>query len=804
MADYNPHAPDVVGNEWVPIRAEPWTFALDQEVGTLFRLAAEQVVTAGRFYLDQVPPAPNAQIPLISIYPLGEERLTGPVRQVDVPVNAATLASGAVVVGTTSAVTALVSPADPASIDMPAGATMDLSFAMNAMSPTLSGKRIIALDLIYAASNYSSAQLGGAVGIRDTSGQGSWGYGSLEQFTASYVPRLSTAGFGEINPFLLGWPAASGQRWPWTYPQLQRFESSAASKLTVQLISTHDDTNISYAALRVTYCEERRLAVGGVTASLLPWTAGGNAVDLRPPSTLATGGVRLPAGAYSMTVTLSQQGTETTTGVRPAIRMLRQLYDTGNVGGVQVTRPSITAAPAGADMTITDLLPQLSVHTATAAVAAVHPYGTMLPSAVYGTQVVQQDIDGALGLNIGYRYARFYARPVGSPAGPLVLASTTSRDTQRVQLSAAAAAALPEIVDGWREVTLAFPDVALPTFGSGRTTWEWSAPSANASRYWEILAARADSPSSGTAALGPATYGTDQLRLATGTSTAPAAVTDADATLMFLREPPAVTGLTVTSAVQTLAEHGDCGTPADGSVTGIGFLHVSADKTAAFDGTYEVQRCDDLDPQWATVMQTSVFDPAAFADYEARIGVTSRYRIRVVTQYGITGPWSLEVSGHLPAPGAEGPAADGSVLIFTANSRQDGTANLAYATVFDRTTAEEFTFPEADQVVLQRMYGRDMQTAFRQLERGGDQFTRTILVNTAAVSPALRAVRTLRDLAWADLPYVCVRDERGNRWFATVTVPSASLRDRRRLILARVEIAEVSTQPYPINPNGQV
>ena len=89
--------------------------------------------------------------------------------------------------------------------------------------------------------------------------------------------------------------------------------------------------------------------------------------------------------------------------------------------------------------------------------------------------------------------------------------------------------------------------------------------------------------------------------------------------------------------------------------------------------------------------------------------------------------------------------------------------------------------------------------AMRPTERGGVQFSRTILVNNVAVPvPSLdEGFRSLRDLAWAQLPYVCVRDELGNRWFANVAVPSGRVRDRRTTYLGQVLITEVTATPAP-------
>jgi hypothetical protein len=190
-----------------------------------------------------------------------------------------------------------------------------------------------------------------------------------------------------------------------------------------------------------------------------------------------------------------------------------------------------------------------------------------------------------------------------------------------------------------------------------------------------------------------------------------------------------------------------------------------------------------------------------FNDFEARIGVATSYRIRLIGLYGFEGPWSDEVSALLLAPGVIIGCPGGHILTFTSNERQSGAINLAYSSVwFEQNVTEDFTFPEASFVQLQPMYDRDFFTAFRPTERGGEQFTRTVLVQAAAIDPeTLADFRSLRDMAWGNVSYICVRDEDGNRWFATVAVPGGRVLNNRRLYMAPVQIAEVTATPSPVD-----
>jgi hypothetical protein len=220
-------------------------------------------------------------------------------------------------------------------------------------------------------------------------------------------------------------------------------------------------------------------------------------------------------------------------------------------------------------------------------------------------------------------------------------------------------------------------------------------------------------------------------------------------------------------------------------------------------GYYELQRMDTVTTEWQTIMKASNPATTGFNDYEARVGILSSYRIRAVDVYDFPGLWSSTVTVTVPAPGVTIGCDDGHLLIFTSNEEQDGSINLAYSSVWEqgRGVEESFTFAEANFVQLQAMYNRDFFTAFRPTERGGEQFSRTVLVQAAAIAPeTLADFTSLRDMAWANVSYICVRDEEGNRWFATVLVPSGRVLRDRRLYLAPVDIIEVTDTPSQVDP----
>jgi hypothetical protein len=219
-------------------------------------------------------------------------------------------------------------------------------------------------------------------------------------------------------------------------------------------------------------------------------------------------------------------------------------------------------------------------------------------------------------------------------------------------------------------------------------------------------------------------------------------------------------------------------------------------------GYLELQRSDEL-TDWATIMKATSPAITSFRDYEARVGMSSSYRIRGVDVYDFAGPWSSTVSISTMAPGVSGSCLDQAhVMIFTTNEHQSGYSNLAYSNAWEDTVSEDFGFAEAGFTQLQPMYNRDFFTAFRPTERGGEQFTRSLLVQAAAIAPeTLGDFQSLRDMAWTQVPYICVRDEDGNRWLANVTVPNGVVQNRRRLYLASVGIVEVTDTPSPVDPS---
>jgi hypothetical protein len=379
--------------------------------------------------------------------------------------------------------------------------------------------------------------------------------------------------------------------------------------------------------------------------------------------------------------------------------------------------------------------------------------------------------------------------------------------------------ALEAIVDGWKEVSLRFnTPITLSTTVYPTIEFGVSSTQAAGSR-WEILGVAAPAITgtpgnqlnlvSSPNTLGIATYGAPVSGSAIAESwfpqigpyvTSPTLDPTADVSFLLAQDLPLVTGFTALTASQPVTGIGlDCGLnpafiPSAIGYVRLGWSAVASSVPASGFGYYEVQRSDSL-TDWQTIAKMTSPAASGFNDFEARIGLLSSYRMRAVDYFGFYNAWSSTATVTVTAPGVTGTSitADDHVLVFTTNAAQSGVYNLAYCLAWEGTPIESFAFPEADMVQLQAMYDRDFFIAFHPTERGGDRWSRDILVQAAAISPeTLPDFTSLRDMAWAAVPYVCVRDEDGNRWFANVVVPAGRVRNNRNLYTASLSVTEVT------------
>lgn len=827
--DYNPNDPDVIGNEWVGIAPAAYVMDSGTERGYRFATTAPTTPVLGHYFLEAEPPSQViAQYPLIALYPSGQEASIGEVRKVVLPVSSATVTGTGM--GTsgpagTTVVSALQSSSDLAYIFFTnsTGVTIDFGFAMSAMSPELAGKRIINVSIVYAANGGWSevSPLGGNFVVLSGSAYpvnyGTPFLNSGDSFFATDIPELSRISLGEMNPFPRD-VIARQQSYPWRNEDLQRFDPAASIPMRWRMtvaVGEGPRVELSYLGLEITYAVENRLYYGAPVIGFdnnanrynVPGT---NRVILRTTSTMATG-ASMPAGDYSITSTMGDPGDRSIVfgsafaldTALPTAQALRELYPLPNSDfrGIEVDRAERLGDRA--DVDVSRVIPYIAYTTSLASPASsvdTHAYGKQSPVPVFtGSTPTQAWIAGSADAT-PYPWVRFWARRLSETCegvGPL----TVSAGTGSAVISCGDFDELPEIADGWKQVTLRFP--TPPVLGASGTV-TWSSPVVTGGQ-WQLLS------DSGQESNGSSNYGT-----AFASPSYPPfgfRPTD-DIAFLFMQDPPTVTGVGTTIFTQPLTPVSlDCGTPGQCIPTGMSFVGLSwtpvttsAPSAVSTFGYYEIQRQDDVSSQWETTHILYNPETTVIQDREARVGVVSRYRMRVVSVYGIEGPFSATFSATIPATSP-------SLWLFCSNWDLFGAYLFAAPEVGETQPPFQPSYYEAAGVTYQEMYGRNNRTAFHGTERGGETFSVTLLSNQGAGSAGGmgQAYEDFRTLCWNRIgdtyawtnPYVCVRDGVGNRWYAQVQVPDARF-DRRlpvhnRIQLLNVTVVEVLDDPAPFD-----
>lgn len=842
MGDYNPHAPVIVGNEWVGIRDEATQFspAVDVvELGHTFRTASAYTLQDGRFYVDEMPANAAGETYFIALYPKDREADTGPIRRVVIPAESA-FVTGATLSGGT-AIQAIFTPelVNYVLLDTDNAISQVTAGFNTAQYTVLTDKRIVAVNLLYAAHRFFNTE------ERDNGpfiylANATYPFGS-ENIIYDRGNNIAEGGslagdevlkvrFGDVCRL---WQSpVTEEMQPWTYTDLQRFDASSGSRLYAT-IATGSSFGapaggicyVWYMALEVLFCEETRSIVGGlrrgISSSELVY--GANAVRLRSVSARALN-PQLAAGDWTVTLAAADQGgAESDFSGYPDLNALRELYALPTHEGVKV---NITEA-VGETFTreSVNILTQLSVHaTGGAPLTEVHSYGRIAPGLVYGSTTVSQDVyDDTVAGGTTFDQLRFYARRWGDTTASLEVTGTGDLAGVSASITPDDFDALSEIVDGWKEVTLTLSPAAT-LGGLASPGLLWRATGETAGSRWEVLGVRAPAASGipgnlynevpSAQRLSSTTYQpsggtTHRMTWMPPPTNVSGADVAADVVFLLSQSPPTITGLTVQTLSQAVTGIGEgcagtpCCIPTEIFYHRVTWSAAAGTVSGDYLGAIELQRSDDV-TEWQTIMSASSPGVTGFNDYEARAGQVSQYRIRATNLYDFAGAWSDAASGTLTSPGVTVQCDDddtaAGTLIFTSNADQSGARNLAYVMQFDRSVEESFAFPEAATSQMRRRYGRDYFTAFRPTERGGEQFSRVILVQAAAGAlPNMANIRSLRDLAWADLPYVCVRDERGNRWFANVVVPDVNI-SHRSSYYARVDIAEVTDTSCEVDP----
>lgn len=855
---YNPSNPASVGNEFAPVVATDYSPELFVERGYSFRqdIIGSQYKWMSMFVTDLPPwPVPGHGY-LFTLYRRGQETNTGPMRKIIIPVAGTNTAATTVVNGGGSATTALQNPTDNSYVRMGitngaesyVRASFDTSAAV--ASAALTGKRIVNVSVLYSlfAQPGNEAPLPVNLYHRRTSDGVRINMGTLDvPLASSSLVETQEQRIGELNSF--DDPSAFNPftdvnyRLPWRYSGrgLSDLRSAGNQRIEVQIAAATVDgpreVYLNYLALEVTYCEENRrgvigfirgadytascvISVNGYTLGRNTFCGGSGMVNPQDGTTAAT------LDTYQGTITLkrSDYGPYNNSGPAGKLRALRTITPFPDHPGVAI---NLTGAEGETPtITTTDLVPQIIMHDPSGPAFLNsddpsypwgHTYGLQAPLDVYTGHSVVQEVDQyAAAPNTDYVHLRFWARSIEASAplrveietpsqGPIVVYTLTHTEWQT----------FPEVADGWRQVDVQI-DGALTVDDDG-TVLAPAAPrflSDTAQfRAWQILAERVDTvafDSGNPDDTGIGTYGNEGAQ--GGIEGAFDTTDDTDVAVVWSVEPPTVTGLEATVATQALG-HVDPTCPGEISQipTGMQYIHLTWDPVAeggpefANFAYYEIRRSNAVVGDLAA---TSEFYPIArlyspllteFDDYEYAAGRNNSYRIYVFNTNGISGNvgGAIEV-GPLPTTVNDN---GGTCNALTFTSNFDPVRNRAYPASWPSAPAvKEFTFLEAEERVLQRFHRRDYSVAFRPAERGGVQFTRTLLTNSATIplSSLRDGFTSIRNTAWNDVPYVCVRDQHGNRWFANVNIPGGTIQNREKLQLVEAVITEVTREPHPV------
>ena len=474
MGNYNPHAPYIIGNEWVPIRQANFKPDKITESGYSFRLDHSVIPITGAYYVTEVPQNKVSTVSdLIAVYPEGQETLTGPIKQLFIPVSSVWTTGAAI---SHVALVNVQNPSDDRAIwftgPTDGNTHLGLSFDVTSYSQQLFGKRILDVSFRYSLAAHDVADLAtieSKIGFaKNMFTQGLYLNSQQLQGTVTGEPtKVDSFSIGSLN---FWWDATRDvftvrDIYPWRYQELARFAATEAAPSRMLLmfsnqLTTSNNVFLYFVDMQVTYCEEKRVLYGGrsTTPTQDPsgtvvqsnYEVGPNLVRLFNTS-FASSATALSAGRYTVTLTHDDLPVGVNVG-SPNVAALRELYNLTPQQGVRVNKSLIP------DTTFTSeqipVLTELTLHTSAAVVTGVHPYGLQDDVNVYGSVTAIQEIeDDPVGTAKSYPQVRFYARRFGNTTVALSLVDVAT-GLSTVSISVADFDALPEIVDGWREVTL--------------------------------------------------------------------------------------------------------------------------------------------------------------------------------------------------------------------------------------------------------------------------------------------------------------------------------------------------------------
>lgn len=806
MTEWNPNDPSVVGPEFLGVSdASLQVYGLGAPVVQRFRSnAAETVASVGIHQGVQFIGQPSLY--LLEIVAPGDEIMDpADFETNDYAPNVLT-----VVAGTVTHINAIPPPA-VADIDewppsysnavwMGPNASFDLQFATAGINPT---GRIAAVAVEVVTAWGDSSEGTGYDPTRRTVVSLVNG-GTLYGTQTKIIPSNNaarTAGraifsWGEINP-------VTGE--PWTEADVEAFDTATTQVRIARQAADGGTWKTPAIRMIVTYENaERRLARGVLSTPAAASAAWSAAIPLAAPDGTPNWS-KSNATDYALVIRQADQGgvtpfdgnwlTLSTIQAAPGESAPADLlsYDVASSNVTFISDEGVNLLgqlPITATEKVGRLLPFILTTTAPATSADGQPYTQVATVGVYtGSGTTQGELtpggtDDYAGLRLTAGY--FTGVPtadltveVRRRSDSVLMGTFTVTPADLVAAGAATAGSLVLV-----QVKATAPGIALASGVQYYLDLSSSTPVANA---W-LVGLLAVVGGAGGITYQEATYqgGTDQADPINGaaSTTLPTCPADFAAVIDAAVDTPA--DFTASAEVAPLPDEQPC------ELDGIPYVQLGWTVTSlgADFASYQIERLGEDGTTWQQIAGITDESVDGFVDYEGRLGVAETYRLRVVRTDGASSYWSSELTVTADAAGCG--------YTFTSNEAPEYA--VGYPDTYKGTPTRTYQFPEAQEVQFRTMFGRDYQIAFRPIARRGVTFDRHLVIGglaapAAGVGPP--AADMLRDIAWATLSYVCVRDQSGNRWFANLRVVDLEVTNYGTVYIHEVNVGVVQLTGTP-------
>lgn len=622
---------------------------------------------------------------------------------------------------------------------------------------TLNGKRILGVKLMVRCTG--NAPLGGFSSLGFGLSIGGVSYGAST--TGLFSSARSLTNYMEISETWLYNPSTKR---PWLAADIAALDVSDEFELYAG-IQGGGQVRVSQVVMTVYYCDENRLALGNLDDSGSALTANAwNAITLITPTS----------------------GTWTKDGAGRHLYSLRRISTGGSIVVPTLAGPALPNPATGYLPTLDPTYfymtamgsSQLAVFgliqrtTAPAESVDSQPYVDALEALVFTGQDAEQEFSAAAATSYGAIRAR--VKPNGSTSNLSVKVKRRSDNLQfgsTMTITPAEAAAMVDAGSGWRTLEQTLSVAATLATGTQYYIEFSSTAAGTGTDYWSVLALDTGDQGNG-ATLG----GTTDRAVVNAVE---ADRYDLPVTLGSVVTTPA--GFATTDSYQSVG--------GDGSGCTASLIHnVRLAWTATALGglfdQYEIERSVS-GGDWVRVAEIGTEATVSWNDYESPRSLTACYRIRAVRLDGAASNWSGSTC-KTPLP---------RNCEWTFTSNDDPTLNMALS---QDGYEMAYEFLDADDVEVLEAYLRDYQIVIAGTETRGVAFDLPVFVRVAqpATTKGVAVFTALRALQDADIPYVCVMDAYGNRFFADIRVPTGDANTLAHFYLASIRVTEVRGEPY--------